>query len=150
MSRLSHIWMIAMVTVLVCAAWGQDSSVPQDNPAPPQDNSAPQPVPAYGQDRSTLPIAENPPISGLDQPGLEPHGAPLSYIQPGATVNESWDSNIGNALGNSSGQSITRALGSLALQRLWSHYDLALQYGGGVAYYNVKGVGWKLMQQMDL
>src|SRR5579864_6265630 len=144
MSRLSHIWMIAMVTVVVCAAWGQDSSVPQDNPAPPQDNSAPQPVPAYGQDRGIAPISENPPISGLDQPGLEPHGAPLSYIQPGATVSESADSNLQNSLGGASTQSVTRALGSLTLQRLWSHYDLAIQYEGGAGYYNLKGVGWKL------
>ena len=150
MRRLSRMWIVAMVALLVCAAWGQDSSVPQDNAAPPQDNSAQQPVPAYGQGASTAPISENPPISGLDDPGLEPHGAPLSYIQPGATVSESADSNIQNSLGGSSTQSVTRALGSLTLQRLWSHYDLALQYGGGVAYYNEKGIGWKLMQQMDL
>ena len=151
MSRLSHIWMIAMVALVASAAWGQDSSAPPpDNSAPPQDNSAQQPVPAYGQDKSTPPISENPPITGLDQPGLEPHGAPLSYIQPGATVSESWDSNIANTTGGSTGRSISRGFGSLTLQRLWSHYDLALQYGGGVAYYQEKGVGWKLMQQMDV
>ena len=152
MSRLSHVWMVAMVALVVCAAWGQDTSAtPQDNSTPPQDNSAQQPAAPYGQDANTAPISANPPISGLDQPGLEPHGAPLSYIQPGATVSESWDSNIQNLLGsNTAGQSITRALGSVALQRLWSHYDLALQYGGGVAYYNQKGIGWKLLQQLDV
>src|SRR5579864_3908467 len=99
MSRLSHVWMVAMVTLLMCAAWGQDSSAPpQDSASPPQDNSAQQPVPAYGQDTNTPPISQNPPITGLDQPGLEPHGAPLSYIQPGATVSESYDSNVGNTL----------------------------------------------------
>src|SRR5579864_9503940 len=107
MSRLSHIWMVAMVTLLVCAAWGQDSSVPQENSAPPQDNSAQEPVPAYGQAGNPAPITENPPLSGLDQPGLEPHAAPLSYIQPGATVSESADSNVQNSLGGASTQSVT-------------------------------------------
>jgi hypothetical protein len=150
MIRLNHVWMIAIMALVLSTAWGQDTSAPPEgSSAPPQDSSAQQPIPAYGQGNAA-PISENPPISGLDQPGLEPHGAPLSYIQPGATVSESWDSNIENTLGGGPGQSITRALGSLALQRLWSRYGLALQYGGGVAYYNEKGVGWKLLQQLDV
>jgi len=144
MSRLKRMWMLALVAVAVSTARGQDST------APAQDNSQQQPVPAYGQESSPAPITENPPISGLDQPGLEPHSAPLSYLQPGATVSESADSNITNGLGGSTTRSVSRALGSLTLQRLWSHYDLALQYVGGVGYYDQKGIGWKLMQQMDL
>src|SRR4029077_3508777 len=46
--------------------------------------------------------------------------------------------------------SISRALGSLTLQRVWSNYDLALNYIGGVGYYNANGLGWKLLQQMDI
>jgi hypothetical protein len=33
---------------------------------------------------------------------------------------------------------------------LWSNYDLALDYIGGVGYYTLRGEGVKLLQQMDL
>jgi hypothetical protein len=107
------------------------------------------PAPIYGNE-SAAPISDNPPLSGLDLPSLEPHAAPLSYIQPGATVSESFDSNVADSLGGSSASSISRGLGSLTLERLWSHYDLAIQYMGGAAYYNQRGLGLKLIQQMDL
>jgi hypothetical protein len=86
----------------------------------------------------------------LDLPGLEPHAAPLSYVQAGATVSESLDSNVDGAIGGSSFRSISRGLGRLTLQRVWSNYDLAVDYVGGVGYYNARALGWKLIQQMDL
>ena len=46
-----------------------------------------------------LRVSENPPLSGLDLPSLEPHAAPLSYLQPGATFSESAESNAGNVAG---------------------------------------------------
>ena len=43
---------------------------------------------------------------------------------------------------------ISRALGTLTLRRLWSQYDLALDYVGGVAYYSPKS--WaETTAQMD-
>ena len=109
-----------------------------------------EPVPAYGQENAPAPISENPPLSGLDLPGLEPHAAPLSYLQPGATVSESVDSNVANGLGIGAIHSVTRGLGSLTLQRLWSHYDLAADYIGGVGYYNQQRVGFTALQQADI
>ena len=82
-------------------------------------------------------------------PSLEPHAAPLSYVQPGATVSESADSNVAGEPGGGSVQSVSRALGSVTLERLWSHYDLALDYIGGAAYYSLYGVGLRTLQQMD-
>lgn len=117
----------------------------QDNPTTSQ-----APVPAYGQENAPPPITETPPLSGLDLPSLEPHTAPLSYIQPGATVSESADTNAANTLGGGSLASISRGLGSLTLQRLWSNYDLALDYIGGVGYYDLPGQGLKALQQMDI
>jgi hypothetical protein len=38
----------------------------------------------------------------------------------------------------------------VTLQRLWSNYDLALDYSGGVAYYALHGEGFKALQQMDI
>jgi len=155
----TRIWGILALAVLAFAfsAAAQDTSTP-DSPAPapgsaPQDNTSTpqQPIPAYGQENPPPAVTENPPLSGLDLPSLEPHAAPLSYIQPGATVSESADTNVANALGGGgSFTSITRALGSLTLQRLWSHYDLAMDYIGGAAYYDSPGQGFKALQQMDL
>ena len=125
----------------------------QDNPTPSSDSqtSPQQPVAAYGQENAPQPITENPPLSGLDLPSLQEHAAPLSYLQPGATVSESATTNIGNELGGSSSfGSITRGLGSLALKRLWSHYDLAFDYIGGAAYYSKNGLGWKMLQDLGL
>ncbi len=83
-------------------------------------------------------------------PGLEPHGAPLSYLQPGFHFSESVDSHIGGTLGTSATHSVTRGLFSLDLERLWSNYKLALDYLGGAGYYNQRGIGFKQIQQLDL
>ena len=145
MSLRHQIWTIGILFCSLGAAWGQD------NPTPPPDSGQSQePVPAYGQEGAPPPISQNPPLSGIDLPSLEPHAAPLSYLQPGATFSESENSNIANTTGGSSASSITRAEGSLALRRLWSNYDLALDYAGGAAYYNLRGQGWKALQQMDV
>ena len=141
--------MVSMLAVALSGAWAQDSSTPDE--AVPQSGQTQQPVPAYGQEGTPPPIAENPPLSGMDLPALEPHAAPLSYLQPGATVSESADTNIGNNVGGgASVHSVSRALGSLTLRRLWSHYDLAVDYTGGVGYYQLHGIGWKQLQDLGL
>jgi hypothetical protein len=162
MRNFWNILLLGMLALALTEARAQDTPAPppqsQDNPASQQDTNTqtneqtqPQgPLPAYGQDTTQTPMTENPPLSGLDLPSLEPHAAPLSYLQPGATVTESVDSNIANALGNGETNSVTRALGSLTLRRLWSHYDLGLDYVGGAGYYNVKGEGFRDLQQMDV
>jgi len=144
MSKLQWLGTLGMLAVALSTAWAQDDSQSTPSTAPPQ------PAAAYGQENSPPAVSENPPISGIDLPNLEPHAAPLSYLQPGGTVSESADSNIGSSTGTQSFRSITRGIGSLALQRVWSHYDLAMQYEGGVAYYDQSGIGWKALQQMDL
>jgi hypothetical protein len=158
MNKRHTFGMLVVLAVALSAAWGQDTSTPQATTAPvtgvsadtsPQEPGAP-PTPAYGQENPPLPITENPPLSGLDLPGLEPHAAPLSYLQPGVHVAESVDSNVSGALGGSSVRSITRGTGSLTLQRLWSNYDLALDYVGGVGYYGARGLGPKLIQALNL
>ncbi len=149
MSKLQSILTLSMLAFALNGAWAQDSSTPpaSTEPAP---QSGQQPIPAYGQDNAPPPISENPPLSGLDLPSLEPHAAPLSYIQPGATFSESANWNAANVIGGAGASSVTRGLGSLTLQRLWSHYDLALDYIGGAGYYSESGVGWKALQQADI
>jgi hypothetical protein len=137
--------MLGMMVFALGTMWAQDNT-------PPSDSQTPQPpVPAYGQgNRPSTPISENPPLSGLDLPSLEEHAAPLSYLQPGATFSESAFTNIGNTLGGSTFGSVSRGLGTLALRRLWSHYDLALDYMGGAAYYQKGGIGWKVLQDVGI
>lgn len=149
MTTRQIIWMLIMLSSLRTVAWAQDGASPSSGSAP--DNGSPQePVPAYGQENTPPPISENPPLSGMDQPGLEKHGSPLSYLQLGGTVSEAADSNIANVPGGSTSQSLTRVLGNATLQRLWRNYDLAVDYVGGFGYYNVKNQGLKSLQQMDL
>jgi len=163
MSKRSNISILAVVvlsaglSVALSAARAQDSSS-QPVPGAAQESSQPQqpsepqstpPNPAYGQNNAS-PISENPPISALDQPALGPHAAPLSYLQLGATVSEGADSNITDTLGGGAVRSVTRGLGTLTLRRLWSNYDLALDYAGGVGYYNVGSVGLRDLQQLGV
>jgi len=148
MSKRESIGALVVLLVALSAACGQESSAQQAADAPsgiPQ-----QPVPAFGPDNPAPPVNDNPPISGLDMPNLEPHAAPLSYVQIGAHVSESLDSNVADTLGGSGFHSVSRALGSLELRRLWSHYDLALDYLGGIGYYNARGIGLKQIEELGV
>ena len=150
MSRRRIIWVMGMLALALGITNAQDTSAPAASTAG-QAEQQPGPVPAYGQDNTPLSTSENPPLSGIDLPSLEPNAAPLSYLQPGATVSETMDSNALNLVGGGANlSSITRAMGSVALRRLWSHYDLALDYVGGVGYYSSQAQGAKLLQQMDV
>jgi hypothetical protein len=137
MSVRHSIWGIAVLVLALSAAWGQSSD--QEPP-----------MPLFGEDNPVPLISENPPISGLDMPNLEPHTAPLSYLQPGGHLNETVDSNVADTLGGSRTATISRAVGSLELRRLWSHYDLYLDYLGGVSYYNVQHVGFRQIEELGL
>jgi hypothetical protein len=161
MRKRHNISILAVVALaLAMTAHAQDSSTqpapgatPDSSQQQPSTTPAPQstpPIPAYGQS-GAAPISENPPISALDQPALGPHAAPLSYLQAGATVSETADSNVANALGGDGAvHSVSRALGTLTLRRLWSNYSLAMDYSGGVGYYNVHGLGLRDLQQLGI
>ncbi|HEY4765099.1 MAG TPA: hypothetical protein VIH75_15595 [Candidatus Sulfotelmatobacter sp.] len=149
MSKLQTLWTLGMMALALSGAWAQDSSTPPSTGEAPQSAQQP-PVPAYGQDNSTTPISENPPLSGLDLPSLEPNAAPLSYLQLGATFSESAESNAGGVPGGSGVSSVTRGLGTVTLKRLWSNFDLALDYIGGAGYYDLPGQGFQSLQQLGV
>jgi len=141
MNRILIILTLTLSVLMASLAWGQGD---ENQPAP-----AP-PVPAFGQENPAPTVSENPPISAIDQPGLEPHAAPESFLLTGLHFSESLDSNVGNSLGGSSTSTVTRGLGSLTLQKLWKNYDVALDYIGGAAYYDHSGIGWEQLQSLDL
>jgi hypothetical protein len=144
------LYILSVLFVALSAAFAQDSGGTQTTAPPEGQSTQPAPVPAYGQDNPPPPVTENPPITGLDVPGLEPHAAALSYLQPRVDVMETADSNLENALGKSAVHSVGRAFGGVDLQRLWKNYKLSLDYTGGVGYYSTQGLGVRQVQQLDL
>jgi hypothetical protein len=140
MNRGHIILTLTLILIAGSAAWAQDEQQP-----------APAPVPAAGQDDNAVPtVSENPPISAIDQPGLEPHAAPESFLVPGLHFSESVESNVADTTAGSSLTSVTRALGSLTLQKIWKNYDVAMDYIGGVSYYDQSGLGLQQLQQFDI
>src|SRR4051794_600333 len=90
----------------------------QDNDQAPADNSqTPTAAPAAAVGPNSGANTENPPISSLDSPSLEPLAAARSFLQPGAHISQSVDSNVNSATAGSSAAGVTRAFGSLDLQR---------------------------------
>ena len=106
------------------------------------------PPAAFGQETPPVVVNENPPISGLDQPSLEPNIQPRSMLLGGVEASESLDSNIGSDA-RPALHTVTRGLGGLTLQRLWNRYQLAAAYVGGVGYYNRAGNGLKQIHELQ-
>src|SRR3981081_2835594 len=152
MRKRHSILPLMLLTLALGMSRAQDSTSPQSPAATPDTAQQPEtpPAPGFGQDNPPAPVSENPPISGIDQPGLEPHAAPVSYLQPGLHVSEAADSNVSDSLGGSDFHSVTRALGSLTLQRLWSNYKVALDFVGGAAYFSAYGIGFRQVEQLDV
>jgi hypothetical protein len=120
------------LALLVCglSIWSAAQTT-TPTPAP----STPAPAPAFGQNAPVL-NPENPPVTGLDEPGLDLKSSSRSFVSPAIQVSESADTNGQNQLGNPNGlESITRVLGALDLQQFWPKSDLFLEYLGGGAFY---------------
>jgi hypothetical protein len=124
-------------------AWAQG-----DAGQTPDDTQRNAPAPAFGQEAPPVVVNDNPPISGLDQPSLEPNIQPRSMLLGGVEASESLDSNIGSDA-RPALHSVTRGLGGLTMQRLWNRYQLAAAYVGGVAYYNRAGDRLQQIQELQ-
>ncbi|HKD03156.1 MAG TPA: hypothetical protein VKB77_12035 [Terriglobales bacterium] len=150
MKLRDYIFFFMLLTGLLAAAVAQDENAPQspENNNPPVNST---PSPAFGQEGpAPQQNVDNPPLSGLDLPNLDPNASSRSFLVPGIHVSEALDSNISNQLGNSTSfHGVTRALGSLALQKLWRNYNLGLQYVGGGAYYGGSNIGWTQFHSLD-
>src|ERR1700737_4785986 len=109
MSKRHSILLLMLLILALGTSRAQDSSSPQSPAATPDAAQQPEtpPAPAFGQDNPPPPVSENPPISGIDQPGLEPHAAPVSYLQPGVHLSEAADSNVADTLGRSDFYGVT-------------------------------------------
>jgi len=114
----------------------------------PDDSQRNTPAPAFGQEAPAVVVNENPPISALDQPSLEPNIQPRSMLLGGVEGAESLDSNIGSDA-RPAWHSVSHALAGLTLQRLWSRYQVEGAYVGGVSYYNSAGNGWRQVHDLQ-
>ncbi|MGA8539163.1 MAG: hypothetical protein WB566_06660 [Terriglobales bacterium] len=127
MARIRTIrWTLLVFGLSICAA-------AQDSPQSQSEN--PVPAPAFGQNSPVL-NPENPPVTGLDEPGLDLHTATRSFFSPALQVSESADTNGHNQLAGNGLDSTTRVLGAFDLQQFWPKSDLFLEYLGGGAFYN--------------
>ena len=155
MTKMRQKTLMMMLLTLLCGAAraqtdpGQQPAGSSQQPADTTQPPAATPPAAFGQDNPPAQANENPPLSGLDQAALEPNIAPRSFLLPGLEVSESMDSNIAGQTGNSSIHSVTRAIGSLTLQRLWRRYDLALNYLGGAAVYGSRNFGTNAVHDLN-
>ncbi len=132
---------LALGTVALCAQ--------QDTSQTPSDAHQKTPPPAaFGQENPPVMVNDNPPISALDQPSLEANVQPRSMLLGGIEVSESLDSNIGSDA-RPTLHGVTRGLGGLTMQRLWSRYQLAAAYFGGAGFYNANGQGFQQLHDLQ-
>ena len=142
--RMSRIIFVVLCGALIAtAAWGQVEPAPA-----PEDTQHTAPPPAFGPDASPVVVNDNPPISGLDRPALEPGIQPRSMLLGGVEASESLDSNIGSDA-RPALHSVTRGLGGLTAQRLWNRYQLSAAYVGGVGYYNQAGIRLQQIHELQ-
>jgi hypothetical protein len=150
MKKWQCFWTAVFLVVALGVSWAQGDAGQQPGDSGQQPADATAPAPAFGQDNPPPQTYDNPPLSGLDTPSLEPHAAARSFLIPGVHLSEAVDSNVGGTSGNAAIHGVTRAMGSLLLQRLWSHYQTALNYYGGAAFYSGFSKSSNQIHQLDL
>ena len=119
--------------LLAGVAWAQTgNNQPADN-----GQSSSGAAPAAGQEPTAPSASQFPPLSGLDEPSLEPYSAARSMLIFGAQGTELITTNAADTLNRNSSPltGATHLLGTAALQRLWERYQFGLDYmGGGLLY----------------
>jgi len=131
----------AMVLGLVLAGVSDRLHAQDTTTTTSQDQNGAAPA-ATGPDNASDTV-ENPPLSGLDVPSFEPGFGARSYLLPRLQVNEAVDTNRTGQLTTANGttvnrpavKGVTRALGSLTLQKLWKIHPLDVDYAGGFSWY---------------
>jgi hypothetical protein len=145
MKRRQTICTLVWLMLGTMAVWAQQDNTGQ---APSDAQQKAPPPAAFGQENPPVLVNDNPPISGLDQPSLEPNIQPRSMLLGGIQVSESLDSNIGSDA-RPTWRGVTRGLGGLTMQRLWSRYQLAAAYVGGAGFYNANGQGFQQIHDLQ-
>jgi hypothetical protein len=132
---------LVMFFIFMRVGWAQSDS---SQPSSATGGSTPD-----SQDNTATQSSENPPLSGLDQPSLGAQFPARSFLVPGAHVSEALDTNVGQTAGTSAINGVTRALGSLMLQKIGGRDATSLDYVGGVAFYTGVNPSASQIQQFD-
>ena len=133
MKKSYSIYVLLFVAIALASGWTQADSSQQPADTAQQPTA---PAPAIGSDSTPAQSIENPPLSSLDQPALEPGLSSRSYLLPGIHVLDTADTDLsGSVVGKDPVRSVTRALGSLQLEKLWKNNELSIDYAGGAALY---------------
>jgi hypothetical protein len=127
-SKLKIIFLGISVSATLARGQQDPTQLPASTTTQPQS-----PAPAFGQEPPAPQVTLAPPVTSLDQMSLEPTISPRSFLQPGAHLTESVNSNLGQGGGV---VGITRLLGSVDLTRIWSRYTFLADYVGGAAFYS--------------
>ena len=146
MKKIKYIVIAVFVGCAFGAGWAQSGGAQQPAGDTPQSGT---PAPAFGQDTTAPNPVDNPPISGLDQPSLEPRLAMRSFLQPRVLVSESVDSNLAGTNTGLKFASVTRGIAGLSLQKFWTRSETDLDYDGGAAVYSNFGKRFSQFQRMD-
>src|SRR5579864_9546612 len=108
---------LVILFILARTGWTQKDNNQSSQASNPAGGAAPD-----SQDNTPAQSSENPPLSGLDPPSLGARFPTRSFLVPGAHVSEALDTNAGQTAGTSAVNGVTRALGSLMLQKIGSRY----------------------------
>ncbi len=122
-TRLTFRVLLAVLGLSLLAAGQNDPNSQRTGPAP-----------ALGQSAPIL-NPDNPPLSSLDEPGLEMRSGDRSFFSYGLSASESAESNASNSFSKNGYSAVTHLLGALDLQRFYPKTDLFLEYVGGGAIY---------------
>jgi hypothetical protein len=99
------------------------------------DSNRQEPVSPLG-DNAPILNPDNPPVSGVDEAGLDMRSGERSFFSYGLSASETADSNANNQLGGRNLSSVTHLLGAMDLQRLYTKTDIFAEYLGGGAFYS--------------
>jgi hypothetical protein len=142
----NRVCLAAVLIMMIGTGWAQTTAGQQPEVSTQTGNA---PAPAFGQNNPAPQATTNPPLSGLDEPVFEPSSDIKNYLQPGLQVSESLDTNAAGDFSNAKSRSVTRLLGSLAIQRIWNRYDAGLDYVGGAGFYT-SGLGTRQIHSLDM
>jgi hypothetical protein len=136
-----------IVMLALATGWAQNNSGQSQNPGgnvPQNPAASTTPVPAQAPEDTS-----NYPASGLDQPPLGPFIPARSFLMLGAHVSEALDSDVGDNIVSSGLVGVTRAMGSVMLQKMGNHSLTAFDYVGGVIYYPSQDPSVAQIHQFD-
>ena len=141
-----RLWAILLALVLcVPAAWAQQKDPrlnPPAKPLPPlaqsesSSKAAADALGAVQQDETAPPKQEQRPLSSVQELTPEVSSAARNRALISFSIYQGGDTNPRSLREGAAVESVSTVNGHMALQRLWSHYELTAEYTGGGQFYS--------------